>query len=206
MTRIKLCGLSRPADIEAANKLKPEYIGFVFAPKSRRYVAPEQAARLKRLLAPEIKAVGVFVRERPETIAGLVDSGIIDLVQLHGNETEEYVRRLRALVRVPVIKAFCMDTPRDAAEAQRSAADYILLDSGSGGMGRPFDWKLVRGVQRPYFLAGGLDAENVAAAVRALNPYGVDVSSGIEAGGWKDRAKMTAFVHAVRNRERKDDQ
>lgn len=206
MTRIKLCGLSRPCDIEAANELMPDYIGFVFAPKSRRYVPPEEAARLRRQLAPGIRAAGVFVRESPETVAGLLERGIIDIAQLHGGESEEYIKRLRALSDKPIIRAFRIDSPQDAAAAQESTADFVLLDSGSGGTGETFDWGLIRGIRRPYFLAGGLCVENVAAAVGALHPYGVDVSSGIETGGLKDKEKMAAFVRAVRNCERKDDQ
>lgn len=204
MTTIKLCGLSRPCDIEAANELQPDYIGFVFAPNSRRYVPPEAAARLRRRLSPGIQAVGVFVRENPERVAELLARGVIDLAQLHGGESEEYIRRLRALTDKPILQAFRLDSPQDAAAAQESSADWILLDSGSGGTGVPFDWGLIRGVRRPYFLAGGLCMENVAAAVEALRPYGVDVSSGIETGGRKDKEKMAAFVHAVRNSERKE--
>ncbi len=204
MTRIKLCGLSRPCDVEAANALHPTYVGFVFAPKSRRYVPPEKAAQLRRLLAPGIQAVGVFVQERPETIADLVDRGIVDVVQLHGNETQAYIERLRALTTAPILQAFCIDTPQDVREAQESPADCVLLDAGSGGTGETFDWGLLRDIHRPYFLAGGLHVGNVAAAIEALHPYGVDVSSGIETDGLKDKEKMAAFVHAVRKHERKD--
>ena len=208
MTRIKLCGLSRLSDIEAANGLRPDYIGFVFAPASRRYVTPEEAARLRQRLAPGIEAVGVFVRESPEAVAGLIDRGLIDVVQLHGGETEEYIRRLRALTGKPIIQAFRIGAPQDVERAQGSTADFLLFDSGSGGTGETFDWGQIRDIQRPYFLAGGLCAANAAAAVRALNPYGVDVSSGIETGGRKDKEKMAAFVRTVRharNSERKDD-
>lgn len=203
MTKIKLCGLSRPCDIEAANELKPEYIGFVFAPKSRRYVAPQRAAELKRLLHPDISVVGVFVNESPENIGSLLNNGIIDIAQLHGNEDEEYIRRLREFTDKPVIKAFRIDSEENIADAVNSSADYILLDSGSGGTGTVFDWKLIRNISRPYFLAGGLDIHNVKEAVRELNPYGVDVSSGIETEGLKDRNKMTAFVRAVRKEDEK---
>ena len=155
MTRIKLCGLSRPCDIEAANELNPEYIGFVFAPKSKRYVTPKNAVQLKQLLAPEIKAVGVFVNESPETVADLWNKGIIDIAQLHGNEDEDYIKRLRKLTDKPIIKAFCVETAKDVADAEQSTADYILLDSGAG-TGMVFDWKLLQNIKRPYFLAGGL--------------------------------------------------
>lgn len=206
MTRIKLCGLSRPCDIEAANALKPEYIGFVFAPKSRRCVSPETAEALRKMLDPAIRAVGVFVREDPERIAGLLDRGIIDLAQLHGNEDEEYIARLRALTGKPLIRAFRVDSPADLADARESTADFILLDNGAGGTGESFDWSLLQGFGRPYFLAGGLNPENAAAAVETLRPFAVDVSSGIETDGVKDGKKMKAFVDAVRTVSRKDDE
>ncbi|MBP5255078.1 MAG: phosphoribosylanthranilate isomerase [Lachnospiraceae bacterium] len=197
MTKIKLCGLSRPCDIEAAAALMPEYVGFVFAEKSRRYVTPGKAAELKRLLPPGIRAVGVFVDARPETIAALLNNGVIDMAQLHGHETEEDVRRLRQLTGRPLIQAFRVETADDLRAAERSTADEILLDSGAG-TGTAFDWTLLRDAARPYFLAGGLSPENVAGAVTLLRPYAVDVSSGIETGGVKDRMKMAAFVAAVR--------
>lgn len=203
MTKIKLCGLSRPCDIEAANQLQPDYIGFVFAPKSKRCIMPEQAAELKRRLLPEIKAVGIFVNEYIKTIAGLLHNGTIDMVQLHGRETGEYIRKLRTYTDKPVIQAFRMETEADAAEAECSLADYILLDSGAG-TGTVFDWKLLPGIRRPYFLAGGLDINNVTSALQVLHSFGVDVSSGIETNGQKDKLKMAAFVTAVRNATRKD--
>lgn len=198
MTKIKLCGLSRPCDIEAANELKPEYIGFVFAPKSRRYVSMEQAAALKGQLIPAIKAVGVFVNEAPEAVAACLKGGIIDIAQLHGSESETYIRQLRHLTDKPLIQAFRIDTEQDIETANLSSADYILLDSGSGGTGTAFDWHLLRQINRSYFLAGGLTPHNIKNAVRTLTPYAVDVSSGIETDGYKDRDKMAAFISAVR--------
>ncbi len=198
MTKIKLCGLSRPCDIDAANALVPDYIGFVFAPKSRRHVTEEQAAELKKRLRPAIRAVGVFVDEAPERVAALLQSGIIDAAQLHGNEDEAYIARLRALTEKPIIQAFKIRTGADAARAQKSSAEYILLDSGSGS-GALLDWRLVRNVARPYFLAGGLSPGNAQDAIAALHPYALDVSSGIETDGVKDQNKMKAFVDAVRS-------
>lgn len=202
MTKIKLCGLSRVCDIEAANALRPDYIGFVFAPKSKRYVTPEQAKELRQILSPDIQAVGVFVREAPERIAKLLSDGVIDIAQLHGGESEEEIQRLRKLTDRPIIQAFRIDTEADIARANASSADFVLLDAGNGGTGTAFDWTLIASIHRPYFLAGGLDVENVAAAVERLRPYAVDVSSGIETWGQKDHCKMAAFVSAVRKDER----
>lgn len=206
MTKIKLCGLKRPQDIQAANELLPAYIGFVFAPKSRRYVHPDRAEELRRMLNPGIIPVGVFVNETPETVAALLDRGIIDIAQLHGKEDAAYIRRLRQLTKKPLIQAFRVDTPADVAAAQASPADYVLLDSGAGGTGTCFDWSLLQDIQRPYFLAGGLTPENVGGAVATLHPYAVDVSSGIETDGAKDKEKMTQFVRAVRGVPGKDEE
>ena len=198
MTKIKLCGLSRPCDIVAVNALLPDYIGFVFAKKSRRYVAPEKAKALREALNPAIRAVGVFVREAPEFVAGLLNDGVIDLAQLHGGEDEAYIARLRTLTDRPIIQAFRIEAPADLDRARASKADTILLDNGAGGTGSAFDWSLLTGFDRPYFLAGGLGPGNVAQAIAALHPFAVDVSSGIETDGYKDVEKMRAFVMAAR--------
>ena len=201
MTRIKLCGLSRMGDIEAANELKPAYIGFVFAPGSRRFVTAETAAALKQRLDPAIRAVGVFVNEAAETVAQHLNEGLIDMAQLHGDEDESYIRRLRSLTDKPLIRAIRVRDRGDILRAEQSSADFILLDSGAG-TGTVFDWNLIRNLTRPYFLAGGLTPDRVADAVAALHPYAVDVSSGIETDGVKDAAKMAAFVAAVRKEDR----
>ena len=201
MTKIKFCGLTRPEDIAAANALKPEYIGFVFAPKSKRYVSPQQAALLRARLDPAIKAVGVFVNEPPEAVARLLNENILDIAQLHGQEDAAYLARLRSLTAKPLWQAFRVETAAGLAAAARSTADMVLLDSGAGGTGTVFNWKLLQGFPRPYILAGGLDADNAADAVTRLHPYAVDVSSGIETAGKKDPAKMAAFAAAVRGQD-----
>lgn len=203
MTKIKLCGLKRPCDIEWANELCPNYIGFIFAKKSKRYVPPETAAELKALLKPEIAAVGVFVNEPFENVAQLLKSGIIDIAQLHGSEDEAYIRELRKLADKPIFKAFRVDNAEDVEKANASSADMVLLDSGNGGTGTVFDWELLQGIRRPYLLAGGLNTENIGSAVATLKPYGVDVSSGIETDGVKDRTKMTEFVSIIRKEDTK---
>lgn len=197
MTKIKLCGLSRPEDIETANRLRPDYVGFVFARKSRRFVSPEQAARLKAILDPEIQAVGVFVNESPEIVAELLEQRVIDIAQLHGSEDKAYLRRMRELTKRPLIQAFRMAEAEKLLEAETSLADEILLDAGAGD-GMTFDWTLLKKANRRYFLAGGLSPENVKEAIRRVHPYALDVSSGIETDGKKDPIKMAAFVTAVR--------
>ena len=195
---IKICGLTKACEIEWVNELKPEFIGFVFAPASRRYVEPGAAAQLRSMLAPGIRAAGVFVDEEETQVAELAERGIIDIVQLHGSEDEEYIARLRMLTGAPIIKAFSVKTTEDMQRARECTADYVLLDSGSGGTGRTFDWSLVEDLGKPWFLAGGLDAENVKQALAIHVPFAVDVSSGVETDGKKDRIKMADFVNAVR--------
>lgn len=194
--KIKLCGLRRAEDIEAANLLKPDYIGFVFYKKSKRYISFEQARILKSML--KVKAVGVFVDENPKVVADLLEKGIIDLAQLHGSEDEVYIKTLRKLTDKPLIKAFQIKTAEDLNKAEASSADMILLDAGTGD-GVSFDWDMLKSFNRPYFLAGGMSPENVRPAIEKLHPYGVDVSSGIETDGVKDIEKMREFMTNARS-------
>lgn len=197
MTKIKLCGISRLEDIQIINELNPEYIGFVFAKKSKRFILPEVAASLASHLSPAIHTVGVFVNESVKQVAHLLNANIIDIAQLHGNEDEQYIKKLRELSSKPIIKAFCVEAEKDIVHIESCSADYVLLDSGAGS-GQCFEWSKIKDIKRPYFLAGGLDSNNVEQAIKDIHPYGVDVSSGIETNGLKDKAKMTAFVAAVR--------
>ena len=197
MTKIKLCGLSRMQDIETANQLKPDFIGFVFAQKSKRRVSHLKATELKGKLDPAVKAVGVFLDDDLDMVGSLMNLGIVDMVQLHGSEDEEDISKLRTITDKPIIKAFIINSAEDVKRAESSTADYILLDGGKGS-GKAFDWTLLKDIKRPYFLAGGLNPDNAADAVASLKPYAVDVSTGIETDGVKDAEKMTAFVSAVR--------
>jgi len=199
MTKIKMCGLRRPEDIEFANRVKPDYIGYVFAEKSKRYIAPEKAAELTKLLDGDIVPVGVFVDETMENVIAAVKMGAVKMVQLHGSESEDFVSELKSR-GIPVIKAFQVGAAEDIAAAERSCADMVLLDSGKGS-GQTFDWSLVGSIKRPYLLAGGITAENAAQAIRQLRPFGVDASSCLETDGFKDIAKMKAFAQAVRAAE-----
>lgn len=193
MTKIKFCGLKRTEDIKYANELNPDFIGFVFAPKSKRFVDADTAKELKNLLDSNIKAVGVFVDEDLNAVAKLLKDGIIDIAQLHGSEDDEYIKRLRTLCDKPIIKAFMIESPDDIKKANESSADYVLLDSGKGS-GVTFNWDLIKEVNRPYFLAGGLDCDNVENALNSLTPFAVDVSSGIETDGYKDFEKMSRIA------------
>lgn len=200
-TKIKFCGLRTTEDVEEVNLLRPDFVGFVFAENSKRRISERQAELLKSQLQPGIFKVGVFVRDDPERIANLLHAGTIDIAQLHGGEDTEYVRKLREMTDHSIIQAFRIDSEADLLAAAKSEADYILLDSGNGGTGTKFNWELLKDFQRPYFLAGGLDPENVRDAIRILHPFAVDVSSGIETNGRKDPKKMELFVENVRRPE-----
>lgn len=201
MTKIKICGLKRKEDIAYVNQVKPEFAGFVFAPGSRRFVTEEQAAELSTQLDPDIIPVGVFVNAPEEKAAALLKAGVIRIAQLHGQEDEAYILRLRRLVKAPVIKAFSIESREDVEQAMKSSADWLLLDHGGGGSGETFDWGLLQAADRPFFLAGGLHPGNVRQALQQVSPYAVDVSSGVETDKIKDPVKIRAFVRAVREEE-----
>ena len=206
MTKVKICGLSRPEDIFQANKLKSDYIGFVFYPKSKRAVTQSQAALLKAMLDKEIKAVGVFVNADIAFIEKLAQLRIIDLVQLHGDEDSLYIQELRKRVYIPIIKAIRVQGEESLQNLRNYPVDFFLFDTYKpgqyGGTGERFNLEL-EGVTipKPYFIAGGLDASNVAQVI-AQNPhaYAVDVSGGVEdsATGLKDAQKMADFVEQVK--------
>lgn len=213
MQKIKLCGMMKPCDIEYANRVKPDLVGFIFA-NTRRKISPAQAKQFRKALDTEIPAVGVFVNEDIPVITSLVQDGCIDMIQLHGEEDADYIRRLREICDVPVIKAVKVQTVEQIRQAAALPVDYLLLDTYRkgvlGGTGEAFDWELLRAAKaaagdtvegelfgKPYFLAGGLHVGNLREAA-ALGSYGLDVSSGIETDGSKDFDKMVEVVNIVR--------
>jgi Phosphoribosylanthranilate isomerase len=196
--KIKLCGLRSTADVAIANIFLPDYCGFVFAKSSRRFITPEYAAELRQTLDPRVIPVGVFVDESAEAVARLLETDVIDAAQLHGCENEDYIAMLRTLTEKPIIKAFHVTNHDDITRAAVSAADYVLLDGSAGGAGVAFDWVLARGLERKFFLAGGLNSENIAEAVASACPYAVDISSGVETSGVKDVKKVFDFMKAAR--------
>ena len=198
MTKIKICGLSRLEDIQAVNKARPDYIGFVFA-KSRRQVTMEQAAILKEALDHNIQAVGVFVNEDLEVIRTLAARNIIDIIQLHGDEDEAYIARLREAVSLPIIKATRIKEKTDVKE---TSADFALFDTYDknqyGGSGLSFNWELLQDYGADFFLAGGLNITNIEAAIKTVKPFCVDISSGVEIDGSKDQQKIIEIVEKIR--------
>ena len=198
MSKVKICGLSRPEDIDIVNRALPDFIGLVFASSHRR-VDMKTAALLKKKLDPRIKAVGVFVNEDMDKIISLYEEEVIDIVQLHGDEDSGYIKQLKASCGCTVIKSVSVG---DILPAIPVFPDYLLFDTLSdqrGGTGRQFDWNLLKEYVGPqYFLAGGLTVDNVSDAVNTLSPYCVDVSGGVETGGIKDEKKIIDFVKLVR--------
>lgn len=204
MTKVKVCGLMRPEDVEAVNRHGADYAGFVFA-ESRRRVAPDDSKALIRSLNPMIMPVGVFVDEEVERVADIANFCALGAVQLHGGEGNGYVAALRKLLPAGtmVIKAVRVRDAGSLKQAETADYDLLLLDAYSddvaGGAGKTFDWNLLEGFGRPYLLAGGLKSDNVAQAVSRLKPYGVDVSTGVETDGKKDETKIAEFIEKARS-------
>lgn len=206
--KIKICGLTRLQDIAAVNLYLPDFIGFVFAPGSRRRVTPRQALLLKEKLDPRIKTVGVFTNETVPNIAALCEEGIIDLVQLHGDESAEFIRALKEQTPSSVIKAVRVRSKRQILQAQQLPCDLLLLDAYRegqyGGSGRTFDHSLIPPLQKAFFLAGGLNEGNIEQAVLASRPFAVDISSGVETNGVKDEKKIGRIIAAIRKDRKKE--
>jgi phosphoribosylanthranilate isomerase len=203
MTAVKFCGLRRTEDVEACNRLLPEYAGFVFWRKSRRYVDFDTAKELISGLDGRITPVGVFLDPSLSEIVEAEDAGI-RMVQLHGSEDQEFIDTVKETTGLPVMKAFTVAGEETVKESLSVVCDYRMYDSGAGS-GKAFDHSLLRDAGRPYFLAGGLTPENVGEAVKELGPFAVDTSSGIETDGAKDPVKMERFIDAVRRADNKEE-
>ncbi|WP_458456114.1 phosphoribosylanthranilate isomerase [Methanobrevibacter sp.] len=198
MVKIKICGLKRLEDIEIVNRYKPDYIGFVFA-DSKRKVSHELASKLKENLDSDITSVGVFVDASRDEILSLFHDGIIDVAQLHGSESEEFINALKEKTdgELKVIKAIEMSDDIDLNEYEKSQADFLLLDSGKGS-GKTFDWSLIRkNLKKDFFLAGGLNSSNICEAIKEYNPYAIDLSSSLETDGFKDENKIKEIMEVI---------
>lgn len=198
MVKIKICGLKRLEDIELVNKYKPDYIGFVFA-DSKRKVSHDLARKLKENLDSDIVSVGVFVDAPQDEILELYGDGIIEIAQLHGIESEEYIRNLKEKTnyKLKIIKAIEMSEDTDLLSYDASKADYLLFDSGKGS-GKTFDWRLIRkDLKKEFFLAGGLNSSNVIEAIDEFNPYAIDLSSSLETDGFKDENKIKEIMEVI---------
>lgn len=206
--KIKTCGLFREEDINYANELKPDYIGFVFA-ESKRKVGVEKAYNLKNKLDKEIKSVGVFVNDNLDFILNLIREKIIDIIQLHGNEDNDFLDNLKTKTNAKIIKFIPVENADSILNSLNIFSDFILLDNLKGGVGKTFNWnylkeafesnkKFIEVFNKKYFLAGGLNKENINEALK-FNPYCVDLSGGLETDGIKDFDKMKYIINITKN-------
>lgn len=199
MVKIKICGLRRLEDISIVNRYKPDYVGFVFA-DSKRKVSHDFAYEMKSNLSSDIFSVGVFVDADIGEIVELFDRGIIEIAQLHGLESEDYINKLRENTNgeLKIINAIEMSDEKDLLEYDNSISNYLLLDSGKGS-GKTFDWGLIRkDLNKEFFLAGGINISNIADAIEEFNPYAIDLSSGVETDGFKDENKIEEIMEVIR--------
>ena len=203
--KLKICDLSRPEDIAYVNEAGADYAGFIIDyPKSRRCLMPDEVVPLTELLSPDTDPVGVFVDERISVIHRLYLQHAFNIVQLHGHEDNAYILSLRQIMPyLEIWKAFKIRTKSDIKACMASDADMVILDNGYG-TGKNFDWSLVKNMKRPFILAGGLTPGNIENAAQLLNPWGLDISSGVETDGYKDRKKILAAAECVRRLNRKE--
>lgn len=194
-TMIKLCGLRSLADARLANEVKPDFAGVVLCRRFWRGIDFDLALAIRRTLSSNIPLVGVFVNDEFSTVHAALRRSVVDMVQLEGTESEEYIRDLMVLTGKQVIKGCNVTGPEVPTQVERTAANYLLFSSLPE---YPFDWAWLEQVQRPYILSGGLNAENLPYAIHRLHPWGVDLSSGVETDCVKDPEKVRAAVEVVR--------
>jgi phosphoribosylanthranilate isomerase len=191
LIKLKICGIFRDEDVDYLNEFQPDFAGFVFA-KSKRRVTSETARRLILKLSDEIIPVGVFVNETAEKIAETANETGIKMIQLHGEESEDFIETLKSKTHLPIIKA--IKPNMKIAEN----ADFLLFDGEYPGSGRPFDKSALPRTNKPFFIAGGINAVNINEAI-ALSPYGIDLSSGVETNGVKDREKIKEICEIIKH-------
>lgn len=193
--KIKLCGIRTFDDVRLINEAQPDFCGFIVEfQKSFRSVSEAELRNLTAQVSPAIKKVGVFVNAQKNLVIRLLQENVIDIAQLHGQEDNTYIEEIKSQTGKQVIKAFSIKTKEDVEKALESPADYILLDQGGGGTGQTFDWSLVPEINRPWFLAGGLGADNLNTAIDSLHPWGIDLSSSLETNKKKDPAKIKQIM------------
>ena len=193
MTKVKICGLSTKEAVKTTVSAGADYIGFVFAP-SKRQVTLEQAAELAKLIPVNVKKVGVFVSPSRAELLEAVDKVGLDLVQVHGQVADDLFEDL------PCASIQAVQVDRDG-HVPNSQADYLLFDAPVAGSGQTFDWGRLDTTElaQPFFIAGGLNEDNVARAIQHFSPFAVDVSSGVETNGQKDHEKIRRFIERVKN-------
>ena len=199
MTKIKICGISHESEIDIMNELMPDYVGFAFYSKSRRFIAPEHAGYLRSRLKRSIKAAGVFKNASLRDVAMTAETAGLDVIQLNGDETSEYIAALREYTKCQIIRSFKISSAMEAERAMYTTADYVMLDGMKDG--QVFDWSLIgSNKRRKFFLKGGLNPDNVMQALElSPQPYGLDVSTGVECNRLKDYRKVMKFIQKVRS-------
>ncbi len=199
--KVKFCGLKTLEDISFINQALPDFAGFIFAPQSKRKISFKQALEMKKALNMNIKTIGVFANQKIEDILKSVNMGIIDLIQLHGSESEIFIKELKSLSALPVIKAFKADCDLKN-NINNTIADFVLVDSVNnnsfGGTGNTFDWNLIPKTNNKIFLAGGLNSQNIIKAIEIVNPYCVDINSGVETNGKKEKNKIIEIMKIIK--------
>lgn len=206
--KLKLCGIRRAQDVDMINKVSPDFIGYIFYEKSRRYISPENAKKLNEMLNEGISPVGVFVNKSVEETAEIANGLSLKAVQLHGDEDESYIRRLRELYGGEIWKAVRVQGLEDIQKCVGYSADMLLLDAFTpnyGGSGKRIDLSFVKkaDLKRPFFLAGGINAQNLGEILSEISPCGIDVSSGFETEGIKDENKLMEFINIFNTERRK---
>lgn len=202
--KIKFCGIRRLEDVAAVNLCQPDYMGMILSGGFRRSISQEQAQRLVQEKSDAIAAVGVFVNESSETICRMAEQLHLQVIQLHGNESAEQIQTLQQKIGLPVWKALRIGTLEELEVAGTNLADCLILEgktgAGIGGTGVCADWELLarHSWNRSFFLAGGLQPENVLEAIATVSPTGVDFSSGIEEDGVKSLRRMKQLMTLIR--------
>lgn len=202
MTKIKICGIRRSLDVEILNKLLPDYAGFVFA-KSKRRIDLEEGIKLSRQMDKRIKKVGVFVNEDLNLVQKIAKNCELDIIQLHGDEDESYIKQLQGF---EIWKSIRIKDSKDLIRLNQISSIRYLLDTydknAYGGTGSQFDWNLLNQIKdKSFVLAGGINIENVVEAIKGVGPYALDISSGVESDGFKDYQKIKSIIERVREYE-----
>lgn len=203
MISVKFCGMRRTADIEYANECRPDYVGFILSEGFKRSVSIDDFLALEKGLDKGIKKVGVFVNESTQNILEIAEH--LDVIQLHGDENEDYIKDLQKDFSGEIWKAVRAKSPEDIEWEQKKSCRRLLIDSfienAYGGTGKRINTEIVKSakIEKPFFIAGGITAENIAEIVRDTKPYGVDISSGIETDGIKDLQKMKSIMEIIKN-------
>ncbi|MEK6876397.1 MAG: phosphoribosylanthranilate isomerase [Nanoarchaeota archaeon] len=203
MTKVKVCGITNYEDAAHAAILGSDYLGFNFYELSPRYIDESEVKKFIGRLPKNVRKVGVFVNQNLDAVKKIVENLDLDLIQLHGDETQDYCSKLKAETKKQIIKAFRIKDKNDINKIKNYNVDYLMFDAYKegmfGGTGRTFDWKIIKGANKPFFLSGGLNPKNVKEAIRIAKPYAVDVASGVEANQRKkDYNKIKEFIECAK--------